>query len=212
MFSAELAASVTRCCLRSRGRSCLGRHDTGNKTGYTQRVDSRSRRRCAERAARWLMVRRGWERGPESSRGKSRIDLMEWSALALRAMVHDEIRRNQPCRSPRLRIDIGKTCFHFVGFDARDAIVVRQRCSRPQLIRTLAKLPPCLVGMEACGGARYLGRILRTQGHDVRLIPPQIRSTVHQVEQEGSPGRRSRGRSGPTTDDAVRPREDRRPT
>ena len=70
-------------------------------------------------------------------------------------------------------IDIGKNSFHFVGFDARGAIVVRRQCSRTQLIRALANVPPCLVGMEACCGAHHLGRILIAQGHDVRLIPPQ---------------------------------------
>jgi transposase len=71
-------------------------------------------------------------------------------------------------------IDIGKSCFHFVGFDRRGAIVIRRRCSRTQLIRTLSNLPRCLIGMEACCGAHHLGRILITQGHDVRLIPPQF--------------------------------------
>jgi len=70
-------------------------------------------------------------------------------------------------------IDIGKNSVHFVGFDARGAIVVRRQCSRTQLIRALANLPPCLVGMEACCGAHHLGRMLAAQGHDVRLIPPQ---------------------------------------
>jgi transposase len=70
-------------------------------------------------------------------------------------------------------IDIGKNSFHFVDFDARGGIVVRRQCSRTQLIRALANLPPSLVGMEACCGAHHLGRILVAQGHDVRLIPPQ---------------------------------------
>jgi transposase len=50
-------------------------------------------------------------------------------------------------------IDIGKNSFHFVGFDARGGIVARRQCSRTQLVRALANLPPCLVGMEACCGA-----------------------------------------------------------
>jgi transposase len=69
-------------------------------------------------------------------------------------------------------IDIGKNSVHFVGFDARGGIVVRRQCSRTQLIRALANLPPCLVEMEACCGAHHFGRILVAQGHDVRLIPP----------------------------------------
>jgi transposase len=71
-------------------------------------------------------------------------------------------------------IDIGKSSFHVVGLDARGEIVVRRRCSRTQLMRDLANLPPCLVGMEACCGAHHLGRRLVTLGHTVRLIPPQF--------------------------------------
>jgi transposase len=70
-------------------------------------------------------------------------------------------------------IDIGKSWFHIVGFDARGTVVLRRRCSRSQLIRELANIPTCVVGMEACCGAHHLGRMLATQGHDVRLIPPQ---------------------------------------
>ena len=57
-------------------------------------------------------------------------------------------------------IDIGKSSFHVVGLNARGAIVRRRRCSRNQLMRELANLPPCLVGMEACCGAHHLGRRL----------------------------------------------------
>jgi transposase len=34
------------------------------------------------------------------------------------------------------------------------------------------KLSPCLVGMEACGGAHYWAREIAKCGHDVRLVPP----------------------------------------
>src|SRR5271155_2875232 len=70
-------------------------------------------------------------------------------------------------------IDLAKTIFHLVGVNARGEVVVRKKCSRNQLLRFTAKLRVCLVGMEACGGAHYLGRALRSQGHDVRLMPAQ---------------------------------------
>src|SRR5215218_7167232 len=38
---------------------------------------------------------------------------------------------------------------------------------------SLASLPPCIVAMEACCGAHHLGRILRSQGHEVRLMSPE---------------------------------------
>src|SRR6185436_5529474 len=68
-------------------------------------------------------------------------------------------------------IDIGKNSFHVVGHDKRGAIVLRQKWSRGQIEARLANLPPCLVGMEACVGARRLARKLATFGHDTRLMP-----------------------------------------
>jgi transposase len=72
-----------------------------------------------------------------------------------------------------LGLDLGKTSFHAVGFDAHGQIVLRRRFSRPQLMRFMATLPPCLIGMEACCGAHHVGRAFQTHGHDVRLMPPQ---------------------------------------
>ena len=70
-------------------------------------------------------------------------------------------------------IDLGKTVFHLVGVNARCEVVVRKKNSRIQLLRFTSNLPECLIGMEACGGAHFLGRALREQGHDVRLMPAQ---------------------------------------
>jgi len=68
-------------------------------------------------------------------------------------------------------IDIGKNSFHVVGLDQRGAIVLRQKWSRGQVEARFANMPPCLVGMEACVGAHYLSRKLKTFGHDARLMP-----------------------------------------
>jgi transposase len=70
-------------------------------------------------------------------------------------------------------IDLGKTVFHLVGVNARGEVVVRKKCSRLQLLRFTSNVPGCLIGMEACGGSHFLGRALREQGHDVRLMPAQ---------------------------------------
>ena len=70
-------------------------------------------------------------------------------------------------------IDLGKTVFHFVGLNARGEVVVRKKGSRTQLLRFTSNIRGCLIGMEACGGAHFLGRALREQGHDVRLMPAQ---------------------------------------
>ena len=72
-----------------------------------------------------------------------------------------------------LGIDLGKTTFHLVGMNQRGDVVVRKRFSRTQLLCFTANLQVELIGMEACGGSHFLGRALREQGHEVRLIPAQ---------------------------------------
>jgi len=70
-------------------------------------------------------------------------------------------------------IDLSKTTFHVVGLDEKGAVVLRRKQSRKQLLIYTANLPSALIGMEACGGAHYLGRALEAQGHQVRLMPAQ---------------------------------------
>ena len=54
-----------------------------------------------------------------------------------------------------LGIDIAKNVFHLHGTDARGKRVLKKRLRRDQLLTFMQNLPPCLVGMEACGGAHY---------------------------------------------------------
>src|SRR6204780_3334541 len=72
-----------------------------------------------------------------------------------------------------LGIDLGKTTFHVVGMNQRGEVILRKRFSRLQLLHFTANLKVELIGMEACGGSHFLGRALREQGHDARLIPAQ---------------------------------------
>ena len=67
-------------------------------------------------------------------------------------------------------IDLGKTTFHLVGLNVSGAVVLRKKYSRKQLLHFTSNLRVALIGMEACGGAHFLGRALREQGHEVRLI------------------------------------------
>ena len=47
-------------------------------------------------------------------------------------------------------IDIGKDVFHLVGFDLDGKIVLRRKIRRSALVNEFEKLPPCIIGMEAC--------------------------------------------------------------
>ncbi|MFZ0333284.1 MAG: IS110 family transposase [Candidatus Acidiferrales bacterium] len=70
-------------------------------------------------------------------------------------------------------IDLGKTVFHLVGLNLRGEVAVRKKFSRTQLLRFTANVHVGLIGMEACGGSHFLGRALREQRHEARLIPAQ---------------------------------------
>jgi len=72
-----------------------------------------------------------------------------------------------------LGIDLGKNVCSIVGLDESGAIILRRQVKRETLIGLVAKLPPCIVAMEACCGAHYFGRLFADQGHDVRLMPPE---------------------------------------
>jgi len=71
-------------------------------------------------------------------------------------------------------IDLAKTTFHLHGVDAHGIVVMRKKLSRSKLMAFMANLPPCLAGMEACGGAHDWARKFREMGHDVRLMSPQF--------------------------------------
>jgi transposase len=72
-----------------------------------------------------------------------------------------------------LGVDLGKNVCSVVGLDASGAVVMRRKVRRETLIRLAEKLPPCVVGMEACCGAHHLGRLFAAHGHDVRLMSPE---------------------------------------
>jgi transposase len=71
-------------------------------------------------------------------------------------------------------IDLGKTTFHLVALDDNGKVLLKKKFTQKQLITFTANLQTSLIGMEACGGAHFLGRALRAQGHDVKLIPAQF--------------------------------------
>jgi transposase len=72
-----------------------------------------------------------------------------------------------------LGVDIGKNVCSLVGLDALGKVVLRRCVKRETLIALAAKLPPCVVAMEACCGAHHLGRVFAARGHEIRLMSPE---------------------------------------
>jgi transposase len=69
-------------------------------------------------------------------------------------------------------LDIAKSVFQVHGVDVDGAVALRRRLTRGRLLAFFAKLPRCLIGLEACGSAHFWARELSALGHEVRLIPP----------------------------------------
>jgi transposase len=73
----------------------------------------------------------------------------------------------------RVGVDTSKYIFQLHGVDAAEQPVLRKRLSRKQMLEFFAKLPPTVIGMEACGAAHYWARELIKLGHEVKLMAPQ---------------------------------------
>src|SRR5262245_4641560 len=73
-----------------------------------------------------------------------------------------------------LGVDIAKNgvCVH--GIDTQGHVIVKKRLARQKVLPFVAQLPPCLIGMEASGGAHYWAREFTKLGHTVKLMPPQF--------------------------------------
>jgi transposase len=79
------------------------------------------------------------------------------------------IRRSQSCK--RLRQSVSISVFQVHGIDAEGGAVIRRQLKRRHVLAFFQKLPPCLIGIEACASSHHLSRELQALGHTVRLMP-----------------------------------------
>ena len=71
-------------------------------------------------------------------------------------------------------LDLAKSVFQAHGVDERGKTAVKKQLKRSQVAEFFVNLPPCLIGMEACGSAHHWARKLESFGHTVRLMAPQF--------------------------------------
>jgi transposase len=69
-------------------------------------------------------------------------------------------------------LDLAKSIFQVHGIDAAGQVVMRRQLKRRYVLKFFEKLPPCLVGIEACASSHHWSRELQALGHTVRLMPP----------------------------------------
>lgn len=67
-------------------------------------------------------------------------------------------------------IDLAKLVFSIHGVDEHSKCKLRKTVKRNKLLAEIAKLPPCIIGMEACSGAHYWAREFTKLGHNVRIM------------------------------------------
>jgi transposase len=99
-----------------------------------------------------------------------------------------------------LGIDLGKNKCSIVGLNSAGAVVLRRRLRREGVIEFTTKPKSCVVAIEACCGSHHLGRVLRAQGHEVRLMSPEY---VRAYSEERRSRRRSDRRGSNETNDAL---------
>ena len=69
-------------------------------------------------------------------------------------------------------LDIAKSVFQVHGVDAEGNVVLRRQLKRRFVLAFFERMPPCLVGIEACASSHHWSRELKALGHTVRLMPP----------------------------------------
>ncbi len=85
-------------------------------------------------------------------------------------------------------LDIAKSVFQVHCVDAVGQVVVRRQLKRRYVVAFFEKLPPCLVGIEACASSHYWSRELQALGHSVGA-----HASVRSKTQPFSPGSSGRG-------------------
>ena len=75
-------------------------------------------------------------------------------------------------RVTTLGIDLAKSVFQVHGVDVEGRVVLRRQLKRSEMLAFFQRLPPCLIGIEACASAHYWAWELIKFGHDVRLMQP----------------------------------------
>jgi transposase len=74
----------------------------------------------------------------------------------------------------RIGMDTSKHVFQLHGVNGAEEPVLRKKLRRQDMITFFEKLPPTVIGIEACGGSHHWARLLQSLGHQVRMLPPQF--------------------------------------
>ena len=74
----------------------------------------------------------------------------------------------------RIGMDTSKHFFQLHGVNAAEKVVLRKKLRRKEMVAFFKALAPTVIGIEACGASHHWARLLRSFGHEVKLIAPQL--------------------------------------
>jgi transposase len=93
---------------------------------------------------------------------------VQWMWMLL--LRHDSEEPNMQAVTT-IGLDIAKSVFEIRGVEVAGNSIVRRRLKRRCVLPFFQKLPPCLIGIEACASSHHWSRELKALGHSVRLMP-----------------------------------------
>jgi transposase len=105
--------------------------------------------------------------------------------------------RSHPMTVKTVGLDLAKDVFQVHGISGNGRVIFNKAIKRAKLLAFFGTLPPCTVGMEACGSAHHWGRELRKIGHEVKLMPAfYVKPYVKRGKTDAVDGEEDRGPSG----------------
>src|SRR3989449_2030835 len=105
-----------------------------------------------------------------SPAARSASDVPEWDCRMSNSIERGEVM----AQITTAGIDLAKKVFALHGIDGSGKVLLKRTVRREQLLGTVAALPPCLIGMEACSGAHEWARQFQKFGHTVKLMAPKF--------------------------------------
>jgi len=74
-------------------------------------------------------------------------------------------------RHTTIGVDIAKSVFQLHWVEMETGEIISKQVKRAVYLEQFVSRTPCLIGMEACGGAQHWARRLMEMGHQVKLMP-----------------------------------------
>src|SRR2546427_1273713 len=105
-----------------------------------------------------------------SPAARSASDVPEWNCEVSNSTERGEVM----AQITTVGIDLAKKVNALHGIDRAGSVLLKRTVRREQLLGTVAALPPCLIGMEACSGAHEWARQFQKFGHTVKLMAPKF--------------------------------------